>query len=230
MKNILKKESLLWLFLALPFIYTAITWNSLPDRVPTHWNAHNQIDGYSSKEFAGLFLPFFNIGLYLFFTGLFWVLPKIDPRKENYVKMSGILYKMRMVLTAFLTVVFLLCMSATLTSNPALISNGVGILIMLFIAVLGNLIRTVKPNYFVGIRTPWTIDSPEVWVKTHEIGGKIFFYTGLYGALIVLGVSFIGNDVLPIGTAIVLLLSATMYIVYYSYKLFNQLQKEKQGA
>lgn len=226
MKNFLKKESFLWLFLALPFLFAAATWSSMPDVVPTHWNAHNQVDGYGSKTYAELFLPFLNMGLYLFFYGLFWLIPKIDPRKQNFEKMGDLLYKMRAAVTIFLTIVFLLCMNASLTANPGLISVGVGIMIMLLIAALGKFIGNVRPNYFVGIRTPWTLESPEVWTRTHQAGGRILFYTGLIGAPIVLAVSFIENGILPIATAIVLLMGSTIYIVYYSYKIFNQLEKK----
>ncbi|HZV13346.1 MAG TPA: DUF1648 domain-containing protein, partial [Candidatus Kapabacteria bacterium] len=172
MKNILKKEWLLWLFLALPFIYTAIIWNSLPDKVPTHWDMNNHVNGYSSKAFAGFFAPCFNVGLYLFFCGLFWALPRIDPRKASYENMGDTLYKIRAGVTIFMTLMFLFIMNSMLTQNPVIATKAIAVLMMLLFIVLGNYMRTLRPNYFVGIRTPWTIDNPEVWIRTHDVGGK----------------------------------------------------------
>jgi uncharacterized membrane protein len=176
-----------------------------------------EIDDYSSKTSGTLFLPLLNIGMYL----LLLLLPKIDPRKKNYQYFGNTYRNIRLLLALFMTVMFFVVMQIALGAM-AMDSKAVLILIFGLIAVFGNFMRTIRSNFFIGIRTPWTLDNPEVWRKTHEVGGKLWFYASLAGIVILLvtGKEHIVWFVVPYLCAIVL------YPILYSYLQFRKLKGE----
>lgn len=172
----LKKEIPFVAIALIPFIYLAYIWNSLPEKVPIHWNGSGEIDRYGDRKelvFALLLL----VGLTYF---IFLVIPYIDP-KQKLQNMGNKLNSLRMVLTIFMSVlgIFILFSTQQKNSDPGFIFAIIGLLF----AFLGNYFKTIKPNYFIGIRTPWTLENEEVWKKTHLIGGKIWFVGGLLMAM-----------------------------------------------
>ena len=169
----LKKEFPYILLIALPFIYLAYIWNALPETVPTHWNASGEIDGYNSKNTL-LLIPFMlPVLVYIIMT----IAPKIDPK--NKIAAMGKKYEqLKFFLVLFMSVLALFIIYSSKTqsfSSP----NIIYILLGLLFAGLGNFMKTVKPNYFIGIKTPWTLENETVWKKTHLLGGKIWFVGGL---------------------------------------------------
>ena len=170
----MRREWLFGIILLLPFLYIPFIWNQLPDSIPTHWNAHGEVNDYSSKTFGTLFLPLLNVGMYL----LFLILPKIDPRKKNYNYFGNTYRNIRLLLAIFMTIMFFITMQMAL-GNMSMNSKIVLFLVFGLIAILGNFMRTIRSNFFVGIRTPWTLDNPEVWRRTHEAAGKLWFYSSI---------------------------------------------------
>ena len=169
----LKKEFPYIILMALPFIYLAYIWNTLPETVPTHWNASGEIDGYGSKNTL-LIIPFMlPVLVYIIMT----IAPKIDPK--NKIAIMGKKYEqLKFFLVLFMSVLALFIIYSSKTqsfSSP----NIIYILLGLLFAGLGNFMKTVKPNYFIGIKTPWTLENETVWKKTHLLGGKIWFVGGL---------------------------------------------------
>jgi uncharacterized membrane protein len=218
MKNaFIKKEWLFWLILLIPFMYAAYVWNDLPERMPTHWGINGEPNGYGSKTFGGLFLPFLNVALYFFMR----IVPKIDPRKRNYADFQSAFTNIRFGLTLFMTLLYFFVVQAALGNN-LFISKGIEILVLLLFAFLGNYLRTVRPNWFIGIRTPWTMESPEVWKRTHELGGKLFFYTGILGIILVLLCSASYAWI-----TFVLIIASTFVTIIYSFVLFQKLEKKE---
>lgn len=216
--SVVKREWLLWLILLLPFLYIPFIWDKLPDTIPTHWNIHGEVDNYSSKTFGTLFLPLLNIGMYL----LLLALPKIDPRKKNYNYFGNTYRNIRLLLTLFMTVMFFITMQwamGTMEMNPKIIF----ILIFGLFAVLGNFMRTIRSNFFIGIRTPWTLDNPEIWRRTHETGGKLWFYASLAGIIVLL---LIGDRHISWFTIPYLAIIAG-YPILYSYLLFRKIANTK---
>jgi uncharacterized membrane protein len=181
MKQInLKKEAVIWLILLLPFIYSFIVWNKIPDRVPTHFDFKGEPDDYSSKAFALLLLPVMNVVVYFI---LFFV-PRIDPRKKNYAAFGTSYQNIRLLIHLFFVGMFIFITQTTSGGQPLKLSAFLSGL-LLFFALLGNYMRTVRSNFFVGIRTPWTLSNDVVWRKTHELGGRIWFYSGIVLAIVV---------------------------------------------
>lgn len=193
-----------------------IIYPSLPDRVPSHWNIHGEVDGYSSGFWGAFGIPLLAAGIYLMMV----VLPGLDPRKENYVRFKGAYRAIKLVLVLFLTMLYvIIVMSALGYSIPVsrFVTSAVGLLFI----VLGNFMGQLRHNYFVGIKTPWTLASEEVWRKTHRLSSKVWVIAGVAMALAGL---LAGGDkaALIIGASI----AVTLIIpVGYSYLAFRQLNE-----
>lgn len=186
----------------------------MPEKMATHWNAEGQVDGHMSK-FWGLFLvPFVLAGLAL----LFFIIPRIDPLKAN-------IEKFRKYYEGFIALFFIFMLSIHFQiilwnlgiriSPNVILPIGLGLLFF----YIGILCEHAKRNWFIGIRTPWTLSSDKVWDKTHKVGGKLF---KIAGAITLLGV-FFRNYVLFFILIPVLL--TTVYTLVYSY---FEYQKEER--
>lgn len=159
---------------ALAIAFSIWAYPQLPDQVPTHWNLRGEPDGYSSRLLGAALLPL----MILAFTGIAQVLPRIDPRSANYAKFIRVYWLM---INGIL--VLLGAMHAAMLGNalgaPVNIGRiapvGVGLLFIL----LGNYFGQVEPNWFLGIRTPWTLSSDTVWRKTHRTGAWLFVIGGV---------------------------------------------------
>lgn len=150
----------------------------LPETVVTHWNFRGVPDGYSSRFWAVLFGPALLVGMTLLFT----VLPKLDPRRENYVKFLQSYWLLANAVIVFGLLAHVLIIANGLGYSvqiDRLLPAGIGLLFVF----LGNYLTRVEPNWFIGIRTPWTLSSDTVWRKTHRTGGWLFVIGGLGIAL-----------------------------------------------
>lgn len=150
----------------------------LPEQVPSHWNLAGQVDGYSGA-FAGAFLfPLMILGVYI----LFWLIPRIDPKKSNYLKMGRVFWIVSTTLIIFLSLMYWATIAVALgyfETLPRWYFSGIGIIFIL----LGNYFGKIKFNYTFGIRTPWTLANEEVWAKTHRFAGPIWIVGGILMAL-----------------------------------------------
>jgi uncharacterized membrane protein len=151
----IKKEIPFIALALMPFLYLAYIWNNLPEKVPMHWNAAGEIDRFGDKKELVLMLIML-IGINYF---IFLIIPAIDP-KRKLQNMGNKLKSLRLVLTVFMSVlaIFILYSTQQKSSNPELIFVIVGLLF----AFLGNYFKTIKPNYFIGIKTPWTLENEDV--------------------------------------------------------------------
>lgn len=216
-----KKEFIIWLLLLLPFIYAMVIWNKTPDQVPTHFNLKGEPDDYSGKAFALLLMPLLNSVIYFV---LFFV-PRIDPRKKNYESFGSSYQNIRLLIHVFMLGIFLFITQTTSGGQPLqlnLFMSGM----LLFFALLGNYMRTVRSNFFVGIRTPWTLSNETVWRKTHELAGKIWFYSGIVLAIVVFFLPDIAAGIV-MGTGVFLM---AIIPVVYSYLEFNRLSHLKNDG
>lgn len=214
MKLTLKKELPLIGIVLAPFVYLAIIWNTLPERVPTHWNYKGEADHWGDKySLIGLLflLPVLTYALLL-------VIPKIDPKKKIEL-MGGKYYQLKFILVLFMSTLAFIILHISVnqsTSSPNLIFIPIGVL---FIA-LGNYFKVIQPNYFIGIRTPWTLESKEVWKLTHTLAGKLWIAGGL---IIVLSSLTIAKSIF-IYVFIVAIAILTLVPVIYSYIKFKELK------
>ena len=158
---------------AISFALTLWLYPSLPGEIAIHWNIHGEIDNYGSKNWVFLFAA---IPLLIYILALF--LPRIDPRRENYVKhratfrliITGI--ALAMIALHWITILFSLQFNVDVTM-------WVKIVLGLTWVLIGNYIPRIRHNYTFGIRTPWTLANENVWIKTHRIGGYGFIFSGI---------------------------------------------------
>lgn len=186
---------------------------ALPAKIPNHWNFKGEINGYASKTFGVMFMPLLCLGMYLLFT----VIPLIDPKKQNYTKFMGSYRAIRLSVIILLLAIYLVSIFTALGYNlnmPMVIQLGLGIMFM----VLGNYITRVRNNYFVGIRTPWTLASEEVWRRTHRLAGPLWV---LAGALTILGASIGSKGFFVLLGAVAI---AGLIPSLYSFVIYRKLQ------
>ncbi|MBW2989946.1 DUF1648 domain-containing protein [Candidatus Woesearchaeota archaeon] len=169
-----KKELFLIGLIVLMFIVSFAAYPKMPERMPTHWDAEGNVDGYGSR-FTGLFLmPIFLSGIYL----LFLFLPKIMVYQKNFERFKDHFYGFKLVFVLFFIAIY----TAMLLPNFGIKVNMAYIMIPSLAALffyIGHMLKFAKRNYFIGIRTPWTLADEEVWDKTHKLGSKLFTYLSL---------------------------------------------------
>jgi uncharacterized membrane protein len=186
----------------------------MPDKLAFHWNIKGQVDNYVSK-FWGLFMmPLISVGLLL----LFVIIPKIDPLRHNIEKFRKYYDYFIVLLLLFLFYIYALTlvwnMGITFNMTQA-ISPTFGLLFF----YIGILVENAKRNWFIGIRTPWTLSSEKVWNKTHKLGGKLFKIAGIIAFFGILSPTYAIIFVfLPV-------IAVAIYAVAYSY---FEYQKENQ--
>jgi uncharacterized membrane protein len=201
-----KINTYILLLISASVLLGVVIYPNLPDQIASHWNVKGEVNGYMSK-FWGLFL----MPLITFFILiLFNIIPKIDPLKENIKKFRPQFNNFITLIVLFLLYVHSLSVlwsagyqfNMTIAIIPAL---------AIFFYSIGNLLENSKRNWFIGIRTPWTLSSDNVWNKTHKVGAKLFRISGIFTALGLLAPKYILWFILtPI-------LSSIIFLVIYSY-------------
>jgi uncharacterized membrane protein len=185
MKSTTNKSTLFGILLTLAaFAVSAVLYARLPDVLPIHWGLHGTADGFLHKPWAIYFYPAM-IGAMLL---LKLVLPPISPRAfaiEPFVRTFNVMMTALMLFMAYLmSLVYAAALDMHIAVGRALL-GGIGVLFI----VIGNLTGKLTKNFFVGIRTPWTLASDDVWFKTHRLGAWLFVLVGL----VTLGVALLGK-------------------------------------
>jgi len=214
-----KRELPMILIAVIPSVFLFYVWNELPEKVPMHWNLQGEIDRYGSKNeliwFAGL-LP-------LFTYFIFQIIPVIDP-KGKIKNMGNKFQSLKMILTLFMSVLSIFIILSAKNQSIGN-SNYIFMIIGLLFAVLGNYFQAIKPNYFIGIRTPWTLENETVWKKTHALGGKLW----LAGGILIAVLAFLiqnNTTYFIIFNAIIAILCIVPFA--YSYVQYKKLDKETE--
>lgn len=184
---------------------------SLPAQMATHWNAAGQVNGYMSKFWGTFLLPLISAGIAL----LYLALPKIDPRRKNFVEFRQIYNAFFIAIMFFMAYVYALSLAYnnghTFDFSRALLP-ALGFLFVF----IGQMLPHVQSNWFVGIRTPWTLSSETVWAKTHQQGRWVFTAAGI---LALFGVFWPTHAFVFI---ILPLLLGVVWLTIYSYLAFRQ--------
>ena len=211
-----KTELPILLIVLAPFLYLAQIWNTLPEKVALHWNAAGEIDRWGDK-IELLLIPF---ALPLLTYLILIIAPKIDPK--NKLKYMGKKFNnLKFILIVFMSGLAIYILYST--QNEMLLSPGITHIISgLLILILGNYFKTIKHNYFIGIRTPWTLESEIVWRETHILGGKLWFIGGLVIITSTLLTSAPLNEVILISTLTIIIAVP----VVFSYIRFKKLKDQ----
>ena len=210
----IKKELPIILIIIMMFAASIYFYPQLPDKIPTHWNFKGEIDGYSGKLSGAFLMPVMNIIMY----GLFIFMPAIDPKKENYKLFESTYIYFRYLFHIFFLGIHGLIIAAALGYNVdtgRLVTLAVSLLLML----MGNVMGRLKHNYFVGIKTPWTLADEEVWRKTHRLGAILWTAGGLMGVIM----SLLRQSMGWVFIAVIAVM--TFISIVYSYLIFSKLKK-----
>ena len=163
---------------ALALAMSVWAYPQLPPTVATHWSLKGTPDGFSGRLVALGIVPIVLIAM----TVLFNVLPRVDPRRENYAKFLSSYWLIANAVIVFLLVAHAMIIAAGIGFSvkiDRLMPLGIGLLFVF----LGNYLTRVEPNWFIGIRTPWTLSSDTVWRRTHRTGGLLMVIGGLILAI-----------------------------------------------
>jgi uncharacterized membrane protein len=184
----------------------------LPDPMPSHWNAAGDVNGWLPRFWGVMIFPIIMAGIWLTFL----VLPRISPRgfeMDPFVRAWGYL---RVAFLAFMLFIEVIVFRAA-QNQGKMEQGGLFLAMGVLLVLMGNFLGKVTRNFFVGIRTPWTLANQEVWLRTHRLGGKCFVAAGF----VVVASSLLGLGPWPIMAVI---LAAALVPVAYSYVLYRKLE------
>lgn len=196
----------------LSIVLTIVMFNKLPELVPSHFNQKFEVDQYGSKN--GFLI--FSLGLPLFMYIIKIVLKKIDPLKENYKRFEkaySITINILILMFSSINIAITLYATKNLKSIKEIFFLIFGVA---FIA-LGNYLPQLKRNFFIGIKTPWTLSDEDTWNRTHKVGGIVFI---IFGLLFILD-GFILKSFYSTYFVIV----GIVFLVLYSYLIFPKDKK-----
>lgn len=214
MKTILRRDWIILIILLAPFPFLAFTWDLFPESVPVHFNINGEPDNYAPKAVGLLGLPLVNIALYVFLQ----LIPSIDPKKKNFPLFEGGYRAIRAVVHILLVFIFFVISAYTLGYKFDM-SLTVTYAMVLMILLLGNYMSSVRPNYFVGVRTPWTLANETVWKKTHRLTARLWVTASV---IMLVTLPFVPSALIVLLCVIGLI---TIIPVVYSYIIFRNLGK-----
>jgi uncharacterized membrane protein len=194
-------------------VFSLAVYSRLPDRMASHWGINDEVNGTISRFWGAFLMPLMALAM----LGLFLLIPGIDPLKANIASFRPLFNGFITALMVFLFYLHILTVLWNLGYQgfhmSAALLPGLG-LIFIF---AGIMMRQAKRNYFIGIRTPWTLSSDRVWAQTHRVGGILFIACGviaLFGALFPGTIAF--------ALVLVPLLAVTAFLIPYSYWLYQE--------
>jgi uncharacterized membrane protein len=200
---------------------TALAWARLPERVPVHWNIHGEVDRFGSRLEVLLLGPVLIAALW----GLFELLPVLDPRlaapkdpEKTEAEREGALQTALALVLGMIALlhVLLLVQSLGILKEPL---RAFAFLLAAFSIFFGNFMSRLRPNWFVGIRTPWTLSSDAVWRRTHRLAARLMVPSGLLAVLLALVLPAAG----AFTAALVLLLAALLAPAALSFYYWRSL-------
>jgi uncharacterized membrane protein len=199
--------------IVLAVVFSLAVYSRLPERVASHWGINDEVNGTMSRFWGAFLMPAMSLGMLI----LFLIIPSIDPMKANIAAFRPIFNAFIVALLVFLSYLHVLTILWNLGYQSYRMSTvllpGVG-LILIF---AGLMMRQAKRNFFIGIRTPWTLSSDHVWNETHRVGSVLFV---ICGAIAVLAIFFPGMTAFLL--LLVPLMVTTFFLLIYSYVLYRQ--------
>lgn len=198
--------------IAMVWIGTAVVYGALPDRVPTHWNLHGQVDARGPKARAAFLMPTVMVGLLAFFSALPWLSPA-QFKMEGFRSTYGFIVIVTLALQGFIHAVTLLAaLGYKFDVTRSLVAG-----LLLGLGLMGNVMGKVRRNFFVGFRVPWTLASERVWNETHRLAAWLTFGLGLLGSAVALA----GYPLLALSSLVLIVVIPTIF----SLVRFKQLER-----
>jgi uncharacterized membrane protein len=205
---------LIWTIIAIQIVIAVYGFAVLPDTVPIHWGANGQANGYGPKWMGTFLYPLTSIGIYV----LVWVLLAAGPRLGGRQSTTANLKVARIVLAGIM--LFMLVIQLVTIAESLSVGFDMTMVVMLALSLLfiflGNYMGKIRRNFWMGIRTPWTIANAVVWERTHRLGGWLFVAVGLIG----IPCSFIPS--LRLWGILVPIIAVSIFLYIYSYVCYRQ--------
>ena len=190
-----------------------LLWNRLPDQMASHWNVNDQVDGYMPKTWGVFMVPLITLGMLL----LFLVIPSIDPLKANIAQFREAFNLFIVLMVAFMLYIHALTLAWSLGYTGFKMSTSMLPAMGLLFIFIGFMLRKAKRNFFIGIRTPWTLSNDRVWDETHRLGSILFMASGV---LALIGGIFGGMT--AFWFLFVPIMGSTIFLFAYSYVLYQR--------
>jgi len=204
----------------LSLIVAVIAYPFLPEQIPVHFNAQGVVDNYGSPLMVFLF-PVLLFGICI----LAEVSKHADPKASNYALFSKHYYLFFLVVDLFLLLVHLYIISYSLDLFTFNISTLMTVLVGVLFIVMGNMMPKIKHNYFMGIKTPWTLANEQVWFDTHRFCGKLWFVLGI----IVCICGFLSSS-LFVSILLCIILAGVLIPFIYSYVIFKRINHKESNT
>ncbi len=198
--------------IAFAVAFSFFVYPDLPEQMASHWNTASQVDGYISQFWGAFLMPIVAAGLLV----LFLVIPQIDPLKANIAQFREYFNAFIALITVFLVYMHILTILWNLGYDQFNMGAAMLPAMGLLFIFAGIMMRKAKRNFFIGIRTPWTLSSDRVWDETHRLGSILFITSGI---LAMLGAFFAD---FAIWFIMVPVLGSTLFLLVYSYVLYRQ--------
>ncbi len=207
-----RANGLCFLFIGVAIGVAAYLYPDLPDQIPTHWNIKGEVDDYTAKPWGVAIMPLGAIFVFVVMR----LIPIISPkgfRTDNFMDVVNVFTVAIVGFMSGVAVLVLLEANGQDVRINEMIFAGVGLMFI----VLGNYMGKVRKNFFIGIRTPWTLASDEVWSRTHRLGGKVFVLIGIFMMLN----SFVR---FPVQWLIASIVVVALVPVIYSYVIYRRIE------
>jgi len=209
-----KTTIIILLIIFASFILAFWLYPQMPDEMASHWNTQSQVNGYMSKCWGLFLMPLISLGMFI----LFLFIPKIDPLKKNIEKFRKYFDWFIVLIIAFLFYIYLLSLYWNLGYKFDMGTMMIPAIAVLFYFV-GIMLKHSKRNWFIGIRTPWTLSNDIVWDKTHQLGAKLFKISAI---IALIGIFF---NQYAIWFVIIPVITSAIYIMIYSYFAYQKVKK-----
>lgn len=200
-----------WAIVALAIIASALLYPSLPAQMATHWNASGSVNGYQNRFWGAFLLPLIMIGI----AALLLVIPRIDPLRANIAAFRGSYDALIIAITAFIAITHAQILTWNLgyhISPNTTLPVGIAILFCFVAYVL----RHAKRNWFIGVRTPWTLSSDAVWDSTNTQASWLFWIAA------VIALAGLVWPRLAVFFIIVPAIAIAIYVMVYSYVRYQR--------
>ena len=204
--------------IAAMLVFTAVVYSSLPERIPTHWNFRGEVDGWSSRLWGSLLAPLVSAGIWV----LLPVLRRIDPRRRNYERFDATFRLLVNLLIVFFAGIHVIVLGAGLGWAIDM-TRAILVIVGLMFVALGNYLPRLRSNWWMGIRTPWTLESESVWRSTHRLAG----YTFVIGGLATAALALLPSPVV-VGVAMAVMVTAVVVPAIYSYVAYRRERGEAE--
>jgi uncharacterized membrane protein len=194
---------------------SALVYARLPEMAASHWNAAGQVDGYMPRFWAAFLMPIISVGILL----LLLVLPALDPLKANIANFRSYYNAFIALMIVFMLFIHGVTLAWNLGYDGFNIGNAILPAVGLIFVFAGIMMAKAKRNFFIGIRTPWTLSNDTVWDETHKLGSKMFIGAGIVTILS----AFFGE--LSFWIMFPVMMLAAFVPVVYSYFLWRRISK-----